>query len=65
MAGEIRRILLLSFSCSHSQLTRVIRYIQNQERHHARKTFRQEYLEMLKKYDVLYDERYIFEPVDY
>jgi REP element-mobilizing transposase RayT len=54
-----------AFSCSHSQLTRVIRYIQNQEKHHARKTFRQEYLEMLNKYDVLYDDRYIFEPVDY
>ena len=54
-----------AFSCSHSHLTRVIRYIQDQEKHHARKTFRQEYLELLKKYDVLYDERYIFEPVDY
>src|SRR6266496_2192031 len=54
-----------AFSCSHSHLTRVIRYIQNQEKHHARKTFRQEYLELLQKYAVLYDERYIFKPVDY
>src|SRR5881296_1962444 len=41
-----------AFSTSHSQLTRVIRYIQDQEKHHARKTFRQEYLELLQKYDV-------------
>src|SRR5437773_9457935 len=53
-----------AFSCAHSQLTRVIRYIQNQEKHHARKTFRQEYLELLDKYEVPYDERYVFKPID-
>src|SRR5438552_2408454 len=42
-----------AFSYSHSQLTTVIRYIQTQENHHARKTFREEYLEMLKKFDVV------------
>jgi hypothetical protein len=33
-------------------------------RHHARKTFREEYLTLLKKYEVPHDERYIFRPVD-
>ena len=49
-----------AFSYSHSQLTPVIRYIQNQVRHHAKKTFRQEYVEFLKKFNVVHDERYIF-----
>jgi putative transposase len=52
-----------AFSYSHSQLTSVIRYIQNQEKHHARKTFREEYLEMLRKFSVIHDENYIFQPV--
>ena len=39
-----------AFSYGHSQLTRVIRYIRDQERHHTRKTFQQEYLEFLEKY---------------
>ena len=53
-----------AFSYSHSQLTTVIRYIQNQERHHSRKSFREEYLEMLEKFEVPYDERYIFRGLD-
>jgi len=50
-----------AFSYSHSQLTPVIRYIQNQVRHHRRSTFREEYLEFLKKFEVSHDERYLFE----
>jgi REP element-mobilizing transposase RayT len=53
-----------AFSYSHSQLTAVIRYIQNQEQHHARKTFHDEYLTMLEKFNVPHDERYIFKPVE-
>jgi putative transposase len=53
-----------AFSCSRSQLDVVIRYIQNQQQHHARKTFRQEYLELLEKFGVSYDERYVFRAVD-
>jgi len=49
-----------AFSYSHSQLGRVIRYIQNQEQHHARKTFRAEYRELLNKFEVPHDERYVF-----
>jgi len=53
-----------AFSYSHSQLSAVIRYIQNQEKHHARKTFREEYLQMLDKFNVPYNERYIFKTID-
>ncbi|MGZ5437418.1 MAG: hypothetical protein ACXWID_09980 [Pyrinomonadaceae bacterium] len=44
----------------HSQLNTNIRYIQNQEQHHRRRTFRDEYLTWLKKFEVPFDERYIF-----
>ena len=52
-----------AFSYSRSQLDNVIKYIENQEKHHKKKTFREEYLEMLKKFDVIYNEKYIFEDV--
>jgi putative transposase len=53
-----------AFSYSHSQLTGVIDYILNQEKHHERQTLRQEYLTFLKKFQVPHDERYIFTSVD-
>lgn len=53
-----------AFSYGHSQLTTVIRYIQNQEAHHTKKTFRQEYVEFLKRFDVSYDPRYLFHSAD-
>jgi putative transposase len=53
-----------AFSYSHSQLTSVIRYIQNQEKHHARRSFQAEYLALLKKFNVPYDERYLFRPIE-
>jgi putative transposase len=53
-----------AFSYSHSQLTSVIRYIQNQEKHHARKSFHTEYLELLERFNVPYDERYVFKPLE-
>ncbi len=49
-----------AFSYSRSQLGAVIRYIENQQIHHAKKSFREEYVELLKKFSVDYDERYIF-----
>ena len=52
-----------AFSYSHSQLTDVIGYIQKQEQHHAKKTFREEYLRLLEKFKVPHDERYIFKDV--
>jgi len=52
-----------AFSYSHSQLTGVIQYIRNQEQHHAKKSFHDEYLEFLEKFSVAYDERYLFQPL--
>lgn len=49
-----------AFSYSRSQLSAVINYIRNQEKHHKKKTFREEYIGFLKKFDVDYDERYLF-----
>ena len=48
-----------AFSFSHSHIDSVVKYINNQEKHHEKKTFRDEYIELLKKYDVLFDEKYI------
>jgi REP element-mobilizing transposase RayT len=53
-----------AFSYGHSQLADVIRYTQNQERHHAKSTFRQEYLEMLKRFRVEHNEQYVFDWVE-
>ncbi len=52
-----------AFSYSHSQLNTVIGYIQNQERHHAKRMFREEYLALLEKFAVPHDERYIFKAI--
>jgi len=53
-----------AFSYSHSQLDDVIRYIANQEQHHARTSFREEYLEFLRRFKIEHDEKYIFRPVE-
>jgi len=53
-----------AFSYSKTHVPEVIRYIQNQEAHHKKETFLDEYKKMLKAFEVEYDERYIFkEPV--
>lgn len=53
-----------AFSYSHSHIEKVYDYILNQEKHHKKKTFRQEYLQFLKKFEVEYDEKYLFEWFD-
>jgi len=53
-----------AFSYSKSQVTVVCDYIMNQKNHHQKKTFEQEYFEFLRKYEVEYDERYVFEFYD-
>lgn len=50
-----------AFSYSHSQINSVYKYIVNQEEHHKKQTFKEEYLEFLDKFEVPFDERYIFE----
>jgi putative transposase len=52
------------FSYSRSQIDDVIKYIINQQGHHKKKTFKDEYLDFLKKFEVEYDERYLFEWID-
>jgi hypothetical protein len=37
----------------------VVKYILNQEQHHRKRTFREEYIELLKRFNVVYDEKYI------
>jgi len=49
-----------AFSYSRSQLGTVIRYIENQQQHHTKHTFRDEYVELLEKFNVEFDSRYIF-----
>lgn len=49
-----------SFTYGHSQIDNVFRYIKNQEKHHQKMTFREEYLMFLKKFQIDYDERYLF-----
>ena len=50
-----------AFSVSQSNLTAVIRYIENQEEHHKRITFQDEYRRFLEAYGVEFDERYIWD----
>ncbi len=50
-----------AFSYSRSHLDRVVKYILNQQVHHKKKTFREEYIEFLEKYQVLYDSKYLFD----
>ena len=49
------------FSYSHSQVDQVFKYIQNQEEHHKKQTFREEYLGLLKEFNIEYDEQYVFQ----
>jgi putative transposase len=49
------------FSYSHSQIDKVYRYIANQEAHHEKKTFKDEYIDFLVKSGIDYDEKYLFE----
>ena len=50
-----------AFSYSHSHIEKVYNYILNQEDHHKKKTFREEYVGFLKKFEVDYNEKYLFE----
>ena len=50
-----------AFSYGHSQLDTIIRYIRNQEHHHRRRSFKEEYLAWLKKYEIPFEDKYVFE----
>jgi len=53
-----------AFSHSRSQLDTVVNYILNQEKHHKKKSFRDEYLEILRKNDIQFSDDYAFEFFD-
>ncbi|MEK6782910.1 MAG: IS200/IS605 family transposase [Bacteroidota bacterium] len=53
-----------AFSYSHSQVKRVYNYVMNQKEHHKKRTFLNEYLELLRRFEIPFDERYIFKPVE-
>lgn len=50
-----------AFSYSHSALDNVIRYIQNQKEHHKKKSFKEEYLEFLNKFQIEYQDEHLFD----
>ena len=50
-----------AFSLGQSQLPAILRYIDKQEEHHRNRTFKEEFLEFLKRYRIEYDERYLWE----
>ena len=50
-----------AFSYSHSQIDNVVKYILNQKAHHEKLTFREEYIDFLKKFEIEYDEKYLFD----
>lgn len=52
------------FSYSKSQIAAVANYIENQEKHHKKKTFVEEYLKILKDFEIDYDERYILKSIE-
>ncbi len=50
-----------AFSYGQSQIETVYHYINNQEQHHQKKTFKEEYIEFREKFQIEYDEKYIFD----
>lgn len=52
------------FSYGHSQLATVIRYIQNQPEHHQQRSFKSEYLTLLRKFEIAFREEYIFDFIE-
>ena len=53
-----------AFSYSRSQIRAVAAYIENQERHHSRRSFRAEYIDLLEKFEIEYDQEYLFKFID-
>ncbi len=64
MSGEIGRFAWQQgyggFGVSKSNIVAVVRYIQNQEKHHKKITFEEEFIALLKKHGIGYDPRYVF-----
>ena len=52
-----------AFSYSNSQIDSVVKYINDQEMHHKKHTFREEYILLLKKFNISFDEKYILKEI--
>ena len=50
-----------SFSYSHSAIDNVVKYIMNQKEHHKKRSFKEEYISLLKKFEIDYKEEYLFD----
>lgn len=50
-----------AFSYSHSHIDRVYKYVMNQKKHHQKQTFKDEYLDFLKKFEIEHNEKYMFD----
>jgi len=53
-----------AFSYSHSHIDSVYNYILNQEAHHAKLTFKEEYMSFLEKFQIEYDDKYLFDWIE-
>jgi putative transposase len=53
-----------AFSYGKSQIHDVAHYIERQEQHHKKQTFMEEYLEFLRLFEIEFDERYVFKPIE-
>ncbi len=53
-----------AFSYSKSQISKVASYISNQEEHHRKQTFKEEYTGVLKEFEIEYDEKYLFDWIE-
>ncbi len=53
-----------AFSYGKSQIPKIAKYIEKQKEHHKKQTFREEYIQFLKLFEVEYDERYIYKPIE-
>jgi len=53
-----------AFSYRKKDIPILIKYIDNQQKHHQQKTFREEYLDLLKEFEIEYNDRYVFKPVE-
>ena len=54
-----------AFSYSHSQIDAVAKYILNQKEHHKKTSFKEEYIDFLKKFEIEHDEKYLFNWIDW
>ena len=50
-----------AFSYSKSQIDNVYKYIENQEQHHKKTTFKEEYIDFFEKFEIEYDSKYLFD----